>query len=144
MADEEKPKIIIDEDWKARVEREKEEARKAVEEKADHEPAPEERAAPQPASFEGLVSSLAMQAMVSLGVLVPRDTKEVMVDLAGAKYLIDTLIMLREKTKENLSPEETGYLAETLADLQQTFVLRSQQLQEAALRNAGVNLKPNE
>jgi hypothetical protein len=144
MPDEEKSKIIIDEDWKARVEREKEEARKVAEEQAAHEPTPEEKATIQPASFEGLVSNLAMQAMISLGVLVPRDTKEVMVDLAEAKYLIDTIIMLRDKTKGNLSPEEQGFIAETLADLQQTFVLRSQQLQEAALRNAGVNLNPQE
>jgi len=142
MADEDKPKIIIDEDWKTQVQREKEEARK----KAEEEPKPEEKAAPEAeeASFEGLVSGLAMQAMIALGVLAPRDAKEVMIDLRGAKYVIDLLIVLRDKTKGNLTPEEQGYLAESLADLQQTYVLRSQQLQEAALRQAGIdpNLKP--
>jgi len=142
MADDDKPKIIIDEDWKTQVQREKEEARK----KAEEAPKPEERAAPEAeeASFEGLVSGLAMQAMIALGVLAPRDAKEVMIDLRGAKYVIDLLIVLRDKSKGNLTPEEQGYLAESLADLQQTYVLRSQQLQEAALRQAGVdpNLKP--
>ena len=142
MADDDKPKIIIDEDWKNQVQREKEEARK----KAEEAPKPEEKAAPEAeeASFEGLVSGLAMQAMIALGVLAPRDAKEVMIDLRGAKYVIDLLIVLRDKTKGNLTPEEQGYLAESLADLQQTYVLRSQQLQEAALRQTGIdpNLKP--
>jgi len=142
MADDDKPKIIIDEDWKNQVQREKEEARK----KSEEAPKPEEKAAPEAeeASFEGLVSGLAMQAMIALGVLAPRDAKEVMIDLRGAKYVIDLLIVLRDKTKGNLTPEEQGYLAESLADLQQTYVLRSQQLQEAALRQAGTdpNLKP--
>jgi hypothetical protein len=142
MADDDKPKIIIDEDWKNQVQREKEEARK----KAEEAPKPEEKAAPEAeeASFEGLVSGLAMQAMIALGVLAPRDAKEVMIDLRGAKYVIDLLIVLRDKTKGNLTPEEQGYIAESLADLQQTYVLRSQQLQEAALRQAGIdpNLKP--
>jgi hypothetical protein len=142
MADDDKPKIIIDEGWKNQVQREKEEARK----KAEEAPKEEEQAAPEAeeASFEGLVSGLAMQAMMALGVLAPRDAKEVMIDLRGAKYVIDLLIVLRDKTKGNLTPEEQGYLAESLADLQQTFVLRSQQLQEAALRQAGIDpkLKP--
>ncbi len=142
MADEEKPKIIIDEDWKTQVQREKEEAQKKA-----GEASPDEKAAPaeaEEASFEGLVSGLAMQAMIALGVLAPRDAKEVMIDLRGAKYVIDLLMVLRDKTKGNLTPEEQGYLAESLADLQQTYVLRSQQLQEASLRQAGIdpNLKP--
>ena len=133
MADE--PKIIIDEDWKSQVQREKEEAAKKAEE-APEEQAPEA----EEASFEGLISGLAMQAMIALGVLAPRDAKEVMVDLRGAKYVIDLLIVLRDKTKGNLTPEEQGYLAESLADLQNTYVLRSQQLQDAALRQAGIDL----
>lgn len=138
MADDEKQKIIIDEDWKTQVQREKEEALKRAEEAPKEEAAPPAEA--EEASFEGLLSGLAMQAMMALGVLAPRDAKEVTVDLRGAKYVIDLLIVLRDKTKGNLTPEEQGYLAESLADLQQTYVLRSQQLQEAALRQAGIDL----
>jgi hypothetical protein len=79
-----------------------------------------------------------MQAMVALGVMAPKDAKEVLVDLNEAKYLIDMLMMLRDKTKGNLTPKEQGFLSETLAELQQGYVVRSQQVQEAALRNAGV------
>ncbi len=127
-------KIIIDEDWKTRVQREKEEAANAPE-----EPEAEAAEAPEAASFSGLVSGLTMQGMMALGVMAPRDAKEVMVDLDQAKYIIDTLMILREKTKGNLTPEEQGLLTQTLSELQQGFVVRSQQLQEAALRRAGIN-----
>jgi hypothetical protein len=133
------PKIIIDEDWKARVQREKEEAEKAaatakVQPPAEAEPAPQ----PEGASFEGLVSGLAMQAMIALGVMAPRDAKEVVVNLPEAKYVVDMLMILRDKTKGNLTPQEQGLLAETLAELQQGYVVRSQQLHEASLRGSAV------
>ena len=137
MSDEE-AKIFVDEDWKGKVEREREEARKAAENQPDGEPAEEAAAQPEGASFEALVSGLTMQAMAALGVMAPKDAKEVVVDLPEAKYLIDMLMMLREKTKGNLTPKEQGFMSETLAELQQGFVVRSQQVQEAALRRAGV------
>jgi len=135
MSDEE-PRIFVDEDWKAKVQREREEAKKAAEEQPE-QPAREAKP-PEGASFEALISSLTMQAMVALGVMAPRDAKEVLVDLIEVKYLIDMLMMLRDKTKGNLTPKEQGFLSETLAELQQGYVVRSQQVQEAALRNAGV------
>ncbi len=138
MPDEEEPKIIVDEDWKARVEREREEARKTEETKKAEGPEAEPAREEAP-SFDGLVSSLTMQAMISLGVIAPRDAKEVTVDLGTAKYLIDSLMVLRDKTKGNLTPEEEGYLAQSLADLQQAYVVRSQQVHEAALRGTGIN-----
>lgn len=136
MSDED-PKIFVDEDWKGKVEREREEARKAVEEPGSDEPESAEPAVPETASFEALVSGLTMQAMHALGAMAPQDAKEVMVDLPEAKYLIDMLLVLRDKTKGNLTPQEQGFLSQTLAELQQGFVIRSQQLQEAAMRNAG-------
>ena len=141
MADEE-PKIFVDEDWKGRVEREREEARKAAEDAPAGEPAEETAPQPETASFEALVSGLTMQAMAALGALTPRDAKEIMVDLPEAKYLIDMLMILREKTKGNLTPQEQGLMAQTIAELQQGFVVRSQQLQEAAMQKAGV-MPPN-
>lgn len=151
MADGE-PKIIIDEDWKSQVQREKEEAQKAAEtqepgheadEGAEHDHDHEhEEANP----FLSLVHSLAAQCMLALGVIAPRDAKQVTVDIEQARYIIDTLMMLREKTKGNLTPEEEGFLTEALAELQRGYVVRAQQVQEAAFRNAGIdpkNLKNN-
>lgn len=131
MGEEEK-KIIIDEDWKAQVQREKEQA------KAEQAAATKsgEAAEPEPeASFNGLLDSLAAQCMLALGVLVPKDADKVLVDLAQSKYLIDMMLVLRSKTKGNLTPEEEGRLTSTIAELQRAYVLRAQQAQEAALRN---------
>ena len=40
----------------------------------------------------------------------------------AAQHLIDTLLILRTKTKGNLSKEEARFLSETIALLQQRFV----------------------
>ncbi|GMU91313.1 MAG: hypothetical protein AMXMBFR4_03710 [Candidatus Hydrogenedentota bacterium] len=145
MADEQ-PKIIIDEDWKAQVQREKEEAAKKAQE-AQGTSEGKTASAPHPpevASFAALVQTLAMQCAFALGLIAQREAKQVMVDIVEAKYMIDTLMMLRAKTKGNLTPEEEGILTTTIADLQQAYVMRSQQVQEAALKQAGIDLaNPN-
>ncbi len=153
MADEEK-KIFIDEDWKAQVAREKEEARAKAEVQADEAPkAAEGEAAgaqaadaqaggdePIEAGFTALVTSLATQGLLALGVIAPQDAKEVYVDIASARFIIDTLMMLREKTQGNLTPEESGHLSSALVDLQRFYVARAQQVQEQAMKQAGVDL----
>lgn len=140
MADEDGPKIIIDEDWKAQVEREREQAKQAKDEtKTDKGDEPKRQPKPDKVTLETVVSTLGMQAMMALGMFAPKGTQEVQVDLVGAKMLIDMLMVLRDKTKGNLTPEEEGYLAQTLSDLQQGYVVRSQQVQEATLRSAGID-----
>jgi len=137
MADEDS-KIIIDEDWKAQVQREKEEAKSAGQEEETAKPeAPP--AAPEQAGFDTLVSMLAAQAMMALGLIAQEGAKEVMVNVNEAKFLIDLLMAVRDKTRNNLTSEEEGHLTEVLADLQRAFAMRSQQLHEAALRNSGID-----
>ena len=131
-------KIFIDEDWKARVQREKEEAASKVAET----PVPEQDAEagiPEKVSFSSLVSMLAMQAMMALGAMAQEADQEIIVDLDAAKLYIDLLMILREKTQGNLTPEEQGQMTAILADLQRGFMVRSQQLQEASLREMGLN-----
>ena len=138
MADE--PKIFIDEDWKAQVQREKEQARQTVDTSV---PEGDAGAAEPPAdepSFAGLIQSLAAQCAFALGLIAQRDAQQVMVDVVEAKYCIDTLIMLRSKTKGNLTPEEEGLLTNTIGELQQVYVVRAQQVQEAQLKQAGIDL----
>ncbi len=150
MADDQ-AKIFIDEDWKEKVRREKEEAsKKAVETpaaaEADAQDLGEGQGMPEP-TFTTLMSTLSMQAMLALGVIAPRETEQVMIDLDQAKFTIDLLIMLREKTKGNLSAEEEGELVASLADLQRVYVARVQQYQDHLMRNAGVdpaNLRPGQ
>ncbi len=143
MADEEK-KIIIDEDWKAQVQREREEARaknqdapESPEEAGDEDAVGEEVLQ---ASFDALVGSLATQAMFALGVIAAEGQRQVMVNLDQAKFTIDMLEVLREKTKGNLTPDEKAHLDEAISELQHLYVARVQQFQEQAMRDAGIDL----
>lgn len=151
MADEE-PKIFIDEGWKAQVQREKELARQRAQENpsaeatplgatatgAETSPAVEEDE--EPTMYVALLSSLAAQAMYALGMIGSPDQKQVMVDVVQAKYVIDTLMMLRDKTKGNLTPEEQASQTEILAELQRLYVYRAQQVQEQAMKQSGIDL----
>jgi len=140
MPDEE-PKIIIDESWKDRVQREKEEARQKVE----TEPAPAAEAPAEPgeqqASFVTLMSALVTETMLALGLIAQRDANEVYIDLEHAKFMIDTLIVLRTKTAGNLTPEEEGGLKEAITRLQSYYVAMVQHLQEQEMQRAGINLQ---
>ncbi len=141
MSDEEK-KIIIDEDWKAKVQKEKEELQKKLEEekakKGEEEEASTEDITP---SFETIVGILSTDAMLALGVIAPQGSQQVIIDLEQAQFFIDLLIILRDKTKGNLTPQEEGILKNSIAQLQEIYLVRYQQYQEAQLRQAG--LKPN-
>lgn len=141
--DDEKPKIFVDEDWKSKVAREREEAEKAAQEKekleTSDQPQAEAAEAPEGTAFMHHVSDLATQTMFSLGLIAPEGTEEVMVDLPQAKYLVDALVMLRDKTEGNLEAKEKGHLNEAIAELQRMFSVRAQQVQEASLQNAGIN-----
>jgi len=81
-------------------------------------------------SFLDLVMSLQMGAMVNLGMVQDADGRRSPVNLPGAKDSIDLLDILKEKTKGNLSEEESGVLSEGLYHLRMAYV--------AAL-NAGVS-----
>jgi hypothetical protein len=135
-------KIFIDEDWKAQVQREREQAKiepQPAEAKQAEEAGPEGEEVPS--AFAALIQSVAAQCAFALGLIAPPDTKQVMVNLEEARYCVDTLVMLREKTKGNLTPEEQGLLSQTLAELQQVYAVRSQQIQEVQLKQAGIDLK---
>ncbi len=117
---EEQPKIIIDSDWKEQVAAEKEALRQQAQETQENKNTPE--AAWPPASFATLVSTLATQAVAALGQMVDPEQEEVVVNLDFAKHMIDTLALLEEKTKGNLTPEESTMLADVLHQLRMLFV----------------------
>jgi hypothetical protein len=125
--------IIIDEDWKTRVQTEKEEAAasKATAEKQasldgqSTEPGAEdqEQIPLPPPTLSALVSSLAMQAMVAMGLVSSPDEEEKpMVYLDHAKHYIDTIGMLEEKTAGNRTPEETTLFGNVLHELRMSYV----------------------
>ena len=121
MADEEK-KIIVDEDWKAQAQKEKEVLKE--QEKVEHEKEEEPRPSMPEANFSGLVSMLATQAFYALGLIRPEgdEDKKVEPDWDIAKFNIDMLGMLEEKCKDNLTEEEAGLLKSTLEQLRMLFV----------------------
>jgi hypothetical protein len=73
-------------------------------------------------TFSTFIFSLNTAALVHLGELPDPLTKEKKVDLVLAKQVIDTLEMLREKTKGNLTPEEEELIKSILFDLKLRFV----------------------
>jgi hypothetical protein len=72
-------------------------------------------------SFERFMASLYMTAMVQLG-LMHEQGGQPGVDLIGARQTIDTLGMLAEKTKGNLTPKEQGFLQNCLYELRMAYV----------------------
>ncbi len=86
---------------------------------------------PQGAHFLQFLGGLAVQTLVHLGKMSNPITNQTGVDLANAKYSIDILGVLQEKTKGNLTPEENEYLQNVLRDLRLEYVAVSQ--------NAGAN-----
>jgi len=127
MADngQEDPKIIIDSDWKAQAQAEKEKL--AAEQAKASGPAGEEPAAAESrqlpeASFTTLVTTIASQAMFAMGAVPDPETQKRFVDLDLAKYQIDSLKVLEAKTAGNRTDEETELLDATLYELRTQFV----------------------
>ena len=72
-------------------------------------------------NFATLVLTLSSSAWVGLGKFADPISGEVKKDLKGAKYTIDVLLMLREKTKGNLSTEEEKVLNGIISELQANY-----------------------
>jgi len=74
-------------------------------------------------NFMTYITSLSMQALIFLGVIGnPMNDNQVEVNLDQARLLIDTLAILKEKTKGNLNKEEEGLLNASVYELQLKYV----------------------
>lgn len=73
-------------------------------------------------SFDTLIASLNASALYSLGMLAEPGADEVKKNLEMARYTIDLLEMLEEKTKGNLSAGEAEMLKNVLYDLRMIYV----------------------
>ena len=113
----------VDEDWKRRAQAEKEvDAAKAAPPPAAAPGGggPRAEARPHP-MFGGLVESLASQALLFMGAM--RDPMgQVHQDLQQAQAMIEMLGMLDEKTKGNLSKDESDMLKQVLDEVRMHFV----------------------
>src|ERR1041385_5554302 len=111
----------VDEDWKRRAQAEKEvDAAKAAPPPPAAGGGPKAEARPHP-MFGGLVESLASQALLFMGAM--RDPMgQVHQDLQQAQTMIEMLGMIEEKTKGNLSKEESEMLKQVLDEVRMHFV----------------------
>ena len=75
-----------------------------------------------PASFSMHITMLATQAMVALGQMADPVQGKVVVRKNLARHYIDTLGMLEEKTKGQLTANEASLLQAALHDLRMLFV----------------------
>jgi len=104
----------VDESWKETVEKEKKDI-----------PNEEEFTMPE-ANFSFFITTLGIQAAIALGEVPNPVTNKNEENLDQAKYLIDTLDMLKEKTKNNLTKDEQEMLEHLLYDFHMKFIAKKE------------------
>jgi hypothetical protein len=118
----------VDESWKEQAEREKRVAESSA---AAQTPSPQTPASAKPgegeeglpeARFDLFLSGLAMEALIALGDIPHPSTKKQAANLPHAKYLVDLIGVLEEKTKGNLVAEEEQLLKDTLYQLRMRYL----------------------
>jgi hypothetical protein len=72
-------------------------------------------------TFERFLASLYMTSMMQLG-LMRQQGGQPQVDIIGARQTIDTLSLIAEKTKGNLTPAEQNFLQNSLYELRMAYV----------------------
>jgi hypothetical protein len=129
MTEEEKGFVIkdrrsLDEKGDLKDQRAKEEAPKATKKEANHGKRAEEAdRAPLPeVNFNSLIFSLSSSALLHLGEIADPHTGQKKKDIPLAKHSIDTIAMLKDKTKGNLTEEEQRFLESILTDLRWRYV----------------------
>ncbi len=106
----EQPDKKVDETWKEKA-KEEDLTQETAEDRFMHEP-----------TLAFFLTSLGMQAYVALGLVANPATNKTEKNLGQAKYIIDTLVMLEEKTKGNRDKDETEILEHLLYELRLAFV----------------------
>ena len=85
------------------------------------EPEPED-AEPERTMFNEFLMGIASSAFIYLGLVEHPATGRRQVDMTAAKESIDMLVMLREKTKGNLTHGEEKFFDDLLSDLKMQYV----------------------
>ena len=96
---------------------------------------------PPAMSFEQLVQSVYMTAMMQLGAAT-HEGQQPQVDILGARQSIDMLGVLAEKTKGNLTMEESRLLDSALFELRMAFLEITQALARSAAAKAPAGARP--
>ncbi|MFA6217064.1 MAG: DUF1844 domain-containing protein [Candidatus Omnitrophota bacterium] len=110
----EEQKKNIDETWKEKAKQEKETLK-----------GQEDLIPPEP-DFNFFVSTLSLQATIFLGLIPNPATNKKEENLTQAKFLIDTIAMLKDKTKGNLTSEEEDLSENVLYELRMQYITVSE------------------
>jgi hypothetical protein len=86
------------------------------------EPLEPEDAEPERTMFNEFLMSIASSAFIYLGLVEHPATGRRQIDMQAAKESIDMLLMLREKTKGNLTRGEEKFFDDLLTDLKMQYV----------------------
>jgi len=133
-----KPKLIIDSDWKSQAQAEKEKLAAKEAEKAKAAPpsaiggapagggATGEKAQLPPADWQALLGTLVSQTLMYMGAYPDPETGQAIVSLEYAKFHIDLLDVLLQKTTGNLTPQEESDLKNVVSELRMRYVELSQ------------------
>lgn len=111
----EETKKNIDESWKESA-KEKKEAQKEEASAGFIPPEPD---------FNFFVTMLSVQASIALGITPNPATNQAEENLQQAKFLIDTLGMLKDKTKGNLNSQEDEFLENLLYELRMQYLAKT-------------------
>jgi polyhydroxyalkanoate synthesis regulator phasin len=76
----------------------------------------------QDALFMGLITMLSQGVMQHLGKIADPLSGKVEKNIEAAKATIDLILMLKNKTKGNLGPEEERFMSNVLTNLQLNYV----------------------
>ena len=129
MDGEEKGFIIKDKrslDGKGELKEEEREEEIKGEEKKEEAKKEETQRIPLPeVSLSSLIFSLSSSALLHLGEIADPQTGEKKEDFALAKHSIDTIAMLKEKTKGNRTEQEEKFVDSILTDLRWRYVKAS-------------------
>lgn len=131
----EQPKIIIDSDWKAQAQKEREKLAQKEQEAAAKKAQSTPRAAASaagagegdpegmpPADFQALVGTMVTQCLMYMGGFPDPQTGRALVSLEHARFHIDLLAVLEEKTRGNISKDESEDLKAAVNELRLRFV----------------------
>lgn len=101
----------IDESWKETVEKQKKEEL--------HQP--DSVQVPE-VDFMNFITSLSLQSLISLGEIESPFTNKKELNIKQARFLIDTLDMIKQKTAGNLAEEESKVLESMLYELKMKYI----------------------
>jgi hypothetical protein len=87
---------------------------------------PEDFTPPEP-DFRFFITTLAIQASIALGQMPNPQTNKTEESLEQARFIIDTLDMLKVKTQGNLSAEEDALIDNVLYELRTVYLSKSKE-----------------